>query len=714
MIIKPSTPEAYKLIHDGILALSRVEETGIGVDVEYLQKTKKKLAKDIREDETTLRESEEYGKWRRRFGTKTNLSSRRQAATIFFDVMGYKPSSFTEKGTPQVDEHALQEIGTPFAKAFLRLEKLRKLHGTFLSGIDREVEGDRLHPFFNLHIPRTFRGSSDSPNFQNFPVRDPFMAKIIRSVFRARPGFRIVETDYVGVEVRGAACYHKDPVMLKYIKDPTKDMHRDMAQQCFLIDDPSQVSKEARYCNTGEAPIHMHNGPAKLIEEVRVGDSVLGWITRPDGRKQMVASRVIRKSRRKAEVVKITMASGKVIRCTADHRWYNRNCTPFRKKKGLVNEYIPAAVGRYLCYSFKPVEFLTASEREAAAYLAGIYDGEGSKNVIAQCKNHNPEVCAKIEEALRMLGIEWSYSSADIKYCLLGGLETHAKLAAWMSSAKPYFRNSVLAASSFLHKDKVVAIEADGTEWVYSMTTSTGNYFAWGYASKNCGKNMFVFPQFYGDFYMNNARSLWDAMVKMELKVGDKLMIDHLKSKGITERGDCDPGKMKGGTPAGDHTFEAHIQKVEHDFWNNRFKKYGKWKKNWLDQYVAEGGFSMLTGFRVEGVLAKNDVINYPVQGASFHCLLWSLIELERELRKRKMKSRIVGQIHDSLIAEVPDNELAEYSILIDEIMTKRVKDHWSWIITPLDIEMEVTPVGGTWYEKKKTPLEDLFKGFAP
>lgn len=478
MIIKPSTPDAYRLIHDGILALSRVEETGIGIDVEYLEKTKKKLAKDIRRDETTLRDSDEYGKWRRRFGTKTNLSSRRQAATIFFEVMGHKPSSFTDKGTPQVDEHALQEIGTPFAKAFLRLEKLRKLHGTFLTGISREVDGDRLHPFFNLHIPRTFRGSSDSPNFQNFPVRDPFMAQIIRSVFRPREGFQIVETDYVGVEVRGAACYHKDPVMLKYIKDPSKDMHRDMAQQCFLIDDPSQVSKEARYC----------------------------------------------------------------------------------------------------------------------------------------------------------------------------------------------------------------------------------------------GKNMFVFPQFYGDFYMNNARSLWDAMVKMELKVGDKSMIDHLKSKGITERGDCDPGKGRAGGPrvdAGDHTFEAHIQKVEHDFWNNRFKKYGKWKRDWLDQYTAEGGFSMLTGFRVEGVLAKNDVINYPVQGASFHCLLWSLIQLEKELRKRKMKSRIVGQIHDSLIAEVHASELAEYSKLIHEIMTQRVKDHWKWIITPLDIEMEVAPVNGTWYEKKKVALSELFKGVA-
>jgi predicted phosphoadenosine phosphosulfate sulfurtransferase len=38
----------------------------------------------------------------------------------------------------------------------------------------------------------------------------------------------------------------------------------------------------------------------------------------------------------------------------------------------------------------------------------------------------------------------------------------------------------------FRSKDRIVSIEPDGEELVYSMQTTTGNYVAWGYASKNC------------------------------------------------------------------------------------------------------------------------------------------------------------------------------------------------------------------------------------
>lgn len=464
-------------MHEGILALSRVEEVGIKVDVPYVRKTMKQMRGTIAADEATLRESDEYALLRKRFGTRTNIKSRRQLATLFFTIMGHKASTVTAKGNPKLDERALTDIGTPFAKAFLRLEKLNKLYGTFLSGILRETEGDRLHPSFNLHVPRTFRSSSDSPNFQNYPVRDPFMAKVIRQSFIAEEGYHIIETDYVGAEIRGAACYHKDPRMLKYIKDPKKDMHRDMAQQCFLIDSPDLVSKEARYC----------------------------------------------------------------------------------------------------------------------------------------------------------------------------------------------------------------------------------------------GKNMFVFPQFYGDFYKNNAVQLWEAMLKMNLMVGDVPMEKHLKTKGINSRGECLLGRAaasgEGFHEPEEGTFEAHIKMVENDFWNNRFKVYGKWKKEWLQEYERTGGFQMLTGFRVEGNLAKNDIINWPVQGASFHWLLWSLIQIQKELRKRKMKSRIIGQIHDSLIGEVHHTEVADYTEIVNRVMTQSVREHWEWIIVPLEIEMEASPLNGSWYEKKKVSLSNMLAG---
>ena len=47
MEITANTQEAYKLIHDGILALARAERRGIRVDTKYCQKQRKRLTKKI-------------------------------------------------------------------------------------------------------------------------------------------------------------------------------------------------------------------------------------------------------------------------------------------------------------------------------------------------------------------------------------------------------------------------------------------------------------------------------------------------------------------------------------------------------------------------------------------------------------------------------------------------------------------------------------------
>ena len=60
--------------------------------------------------------------------------------------------------------------------------------------------------------------------------------KTTRKALYPRPGHQLLEVDYSGLEVRIAACYHKDPVMLKYI-NTGYDMHADMAAQIFMIDD---------------------------------------------------------------------------------------------------------------------------------------------------------------------------------------------------------------------------------------------------------------------------------------------------------------------------------------------------------------------------------------------------------------------------------------------------------------------------------------------
>ena len=112
-----------------------------------------------------------------------------------------------------------------------------------------------------------------------------------------------------------------------------------------------------------------------------------------------------------------------------------------------------------------------------------------------------------------------------------------------------------------------------------------------------------------------------------------------------------------------------------------------------------------LTGFICQGYMKRNEIVNYPVQGVAFHCLLWSLIRLQKELKKRKMKTLIIGQIHDSMLNDVPDEELDEFLPLAQYIMVDELLKAWKWINVPIEIEAEVTPIEGNWYQKREKKI---------
>ncbi len=461
-MLKPISPDAYKLLHEGTLALADVEANGMRIDRKYLAEVTASIDEKIRASTSKLRKSEVYKLWRREFGQKTNLNAGQQLAHVLYNKMGHECITYTKTGKPSTDEEALQDIDDPFVKRYVKRSKLQKLRGTYLAGIHRELNGDRVHVNFNLNVARTYRSSASDFNMQNLPIRDPFMGEIIRKCFIPDDDHVIIEMDYGGIEVCVAACYHKDPTMITYIKDPTKDMHRDCAAEIFMCK-PEEVGKMERYA----------------------------------------------------------------------------------------------------------------------------------------------------------------------------------------------------------------------------------------------AKNMFVFPEFYGSYYLQCAPNLWTAMSRLNLNVKGEPMGEWMKAHGIRHLGNTNP-KVEtdnGGPRPG--TFTHHIKKMEAYFWNKQFDVYAAWKKRWYNDYLKEGGFNFYTGFRAMGVFSRNDVINYPVQGAAFHCLLWAMTKLNARLRKYKMKSKIIGQIHDSILASVHKKEIKQYTEMAKEIMLEEIKDTMRWLIVPLKVEAEACEVGESWFEKK-------------
>jgi hypothetical protein len=151
--------------------------------------------------------------------------------------------------------------------------------------------------------------------------------------------------------------------------------------------------------------------------------------------------------------------------------------------------------------------------------------------------------------------------------------------------------------------------------------------------------------------------------------------------------------------------FVEHVKVIEEDFWGSRFKQYSYWKDLHYNTYKKYGYFSLKTGFNCSGVMGKNDVINYPVQGAAFHCLLWSLIETDRIMRQEKWDTRILGQIHDSMILDVHPDELKYVGETVHRITCKDLPKAWPWIIVPLEVDAELCPVDMPWTEKEKYKL---------
>jgi DNA polymerase-1 len=216
---------------------------------------------------------------------------------------------------------------------------------------------------------------------------------------------------------------------------------------------------------------------------------------------------------------------------------------------------------------------------------------------------------------------------------------------------------------------------------------------------RQAAKGDFVFSQFYGDWFASCAASLWKHAG--DLRLGDGTVLDHLHACGFRELGVLHKAKGQRAEPT-PGSYMAHIKDVEHNFWDVTHPIYKRWRERHYEAYLETGGIDMLTGFRIEGEMTRNQCINYPVQGAAFHCLLWCLIQLNRALEEQGFRSRVVGQIHDSILADVYVDEFDAYVALARQIMTVDLPNHFRFICTTVDVEIEATPVGGCWADKEK------------
>ena len=251
MKFTPKTLDAYKLMHEGILSLARAERNGICCDVDYCKGMIKHLDRQIARMESKLKDSEFITKWRRQYGQKFNMGSNTQLADMLYNVMGIEPTAYTVKDNPSTDADALSSIDIPEIQDMLRIKELEKAKTTYLEGFLREQVDGIIHTNFNLHLARSYRPSTDSPNLANVPSRNPEIKQIVRNAIKARPGHKLVCADFKGIEVGISATYNHDPALIKYVNDKSLDMHRDMAMMLYMLE-KAQITKQIRHSGKNE------------------------------------------------------------------------------------------------------------------------------------------------------------------------------------------------------------------------------------------------------------------------------------------------------------------------------------------------------------------------------------------------------------------------------------------------------------------------------
>jgi DNA polymerase I len=71
---------------------------------------------------------------------------------------------------------------------------------------------------------------------------------------------------------------------------------------------------------------------------------------------------------------------------------------------------------------------------------------------------------------------------------------------------------------------------------------------------------------------------------------------------------------------------------------------------------------------------AEREAINMPIQGSASDIVKIAMLKVDKALIKEGLEARMIMQIHDELLLEVPKNEIEEVSALVKREMENAVE----------------------------------------
>jgi DNA polymerase-1 len=93
----------------------------------------------------------------------------------------------------------------------------------------------------------------------------------------------------------------------------------------------------------------------------------------------------------------------------------------------------------------------------------------------------------------------------------------------------------------------------------------------------------------------------------------------------------------------------------------------------------------------IQRAAAEREAINMPVQGSAADIMKVAMCRVHDALHKGRYEARLLLQVHDELVLEVPEDELTEVVALLREQMSNAYK-----LVVPLKVDVKI---GQNWYD---------------
>ena len=259
--------DLYESVEEPLIrVLSRMECTGVKVDVPTLMEYADSLRAEIAENESVVRQIA---------GDPTlNVSSPKQLGELLFEKLKLDPKAKkSAKGTWSTDEDTLVELAdeSPVIDAILDFRAAKKLLSTYIEPFPKYISPitGRIHTTFNQALTSTGRLSSSNPNLQNIPIRTD-RGRYIRKAFVAQdPESVIVSADYSQIELRIMAHLCGDEHLIHAFREGI-DVHAATAAKIFHLPVEAVSADQRRIAKTANFGIMYGISAFGLAQRLRI------------------------------------------------------------------------------------------------------------------------------------------------------------------------------------------------------------------------------------------------------------------------------------------------------------------------------------------------------------------------------------------------------------------------------------------------------------